>query len=164
MPPDPTPEVRRDIERCLLAYTRGVDRLDADLIAAAFHSDALLEGYGSPGEAPVQSFLDRVIPSLRDRFRTTQHRLSNITMEQRSDHVAVESYVLALHVATSEAGPEQLSTFNGRYIDRFEQRDGRWAIAHRQLRVDWSSVDVIGEQMAGAYVFGTRDQSDASYR
>lgn len=163
LPIDPSPDTVRTVERCLLAYARGVDRLDAPLIASAFHADAVLDGYGRPGEVSIDSFLDRVISSLSERFRTTQHRVSNITIDQRDDHVAVESYVLALHVASTEAGAEELSTFNGRYIDRFEERDGKLAIAKRALRIDWSKVETIDETMAGDYVFGTRDRTDVSY-
>ncbi len=163
LPADASPETVRTVERCLLAYTRGVDRLDAPLIASAFHADAMLDGYGRPGEVSIDAFLERVISSLRERFRATQHRVSNITIEQRGDHVAVESYVLAVHVAANDAGPEQLSTFNGRYIDRFEERDGRLAIAKRALRVDWSKVETIDEAMPGDYVFGARDRTDVSY-
>jgi hypothetical protein len=43
-------------------------------------------------------------------------------------------------------------TFTGRYIDRFECRNGDWRIGHRSLRNDWSSVEPMGEPMSGPYV------------
>lgn len=37
---------RAEITAALLRYTRGIDRLDAPTIVAAFHPGAVLEGYG----------------------------------------------------------------------------------------------------------------------
>ncbi len=166
LPTDPPSEVRREIERCLLAYTRGIDRLDGDLVQAAFHPGALLSGYGRPGETTIEAFVERAIPSLADGYDATQHRLSNITYDHRDDHVAVESYVLAFHLRTASEGsdqPDQLLTFNGRYIDRIEERDGRWRIARRELRMDWSAINDRTEAMAGDYEPGLRDRADPSY-
>ena len=73
----------------------------------------------------------------------------------------MEAYVEASHVEPGEQ--ERLHLFAGRYIDRFERRDD-WRIAERTLRNDWSKVDEITETMTGAYVRGTRDRDDVSYR
>ena len=155
--------VRSDVEKCLLAYTRGVDRLDAELIASAFHPDAELDGYGRPGAMTVEAFVERAIPSLRDGYRATQHRISNLTIEHRGDHVATETYVLATHVRERADEADQLLTFCGRYIDRFEPCDGEWRIATRSLRVDWTRIEEIEQSMPGDYIPGARDLSDVSY-
>ncbi len=158
-----TAQLRSDIETKLLAYTRGIDRLDGELIATAFHPEASLEGYGRPGVTSIEAFIERALPSLRDGYRTTQHRISNITIEEREDHVATETYVLAFHVRSAADGADQLATFNGRYIDRFEERNGEWRIVHRHLRIEWSKIEALGEPMPGAYIEGTRDTGDISY-
>lgn len=164
---------RQQVNDALLRYTRGIDRLDGPLVASAFHAGALLDGYGRPGEMTIEAFVDRAMGSLEAGYRTTQHRLSNVTLRAAdpSDDshrtISSESYVLAVHVRPNPddpTGPEQLLTFNGRYIDRFEERAGQWRIARRSLRVDWTRIEDIQETMPGAYVPGTRDQSDASYQ
>ena len=152
---------RAAIEAALLTYTRGIDRLDPDLVAAAFHPDAVLEAYG-PEPMTVPVFVERVIPALRSRFVATQHRMSNIAIEIRGDVAVMESYVLAYHVEVTDDAT-RLHTFNGRYIDRCERRDGTWRIAHRSLRNDWSKIEPIDEPMGTHWVASARDRSDAVY-
>ena len=157
-------QLRADIEAKLLAYTRGIDRLDGELIAAAFHPEAQLEGYGRPEAMPIEAFIEYAVPSLREGYRATQHQISNVTIEPRGEYVATETYVLATHLRTGTDGaPDQLLTFAGRYIDRFEDRDGELRIAHRSLRNDWSKIEEVAQAMPGAYVAGSRDTSDISY-
>lgn len=160
-------EVKAQIDSCLLLYTRGIDRLDGDLVAAAFHPGAELEGYGRPGTTTIEAFVERAIPSLRNGYDATQHRLSNtsITMvDADAPDALVETYVLAFHTRRSpEAGADELLTFNGRYIDNFELREGAWRIARRCLRVDWTRIETIDAAMPGDYIAGARDRSDASY-
>jgi hypothetical protein len=142
-------EVRARIEDALRSYCRGIDRLDGSLIEAAFHAGALLIDYG--GEPmTIEAFVPRALGSLGRKYVATQHRLSNIAITRDGDSALVESYVLATHVEVEGAG-RRLHTFAGRYIDRFEERDGQWRIAQRTLRNDWSSVEPMGEPMSGSY-------------
>ncbi|CAN5597377.1 hypothetical protein BH23ACT3_BH23ACT3_04410 [soil metagenome] len=154
---------RAQIEDALLSYCRGIDRLHAPSIEAAFHRDAMLEGYGSDEPVQIDAFVPRVIGSLREKFVATQHRLSNVTITLDHDRALVESYVLAYHVAHHDDhqhdGRRVLITFNGRYIDQFERRDDAWRIARRQLRIDWSDISPMGEAMQGAYIPSGRDGS-----
>ena len=36
-----------------------------------------------------------------------------------------------------------LETFGGRYLDRFERRDGEWRIAHRTVVHEWDKVETV---------------------
>ncbi len=36
-----------------------------------------------------------------------------------------------------------LETFGGRYVDRFERRDGEWKIAHRTVVHEWDKVEHV---------------------
>ena len=155
--------IREQVERCLLAYTRGIDRLDSDLVRSAFHPDAVIEGYG-PEPSTIESFLERAISGLRAGFRATQHRLSNTKIETHRDCVVVESYVLAFHVQEDNDSSQRLLTFGGRYVDRFSERDGAWRIARRQLLYDWSRIEDIEGTVPGAWMHGARDRSDPIYQ
>lgn len=55
----------------------------------------------------------------------------------------MESYHIALVIRNVD-GVETQSRIGGRYLDRMERRDGRWAIAHRDVVFDWSRVDDAG--------------------
>lgn len=154
-------EDKAAIEAALLSYTRGIDRLDAALVAAAFHDDAILEDYG-PEPMPVHAFVDRTLAALRDRFVATQHRVSNVAIEVRGDVAIMECYVLAYHVEQS-GDTSRLHTFDGRYVDRCERRDGVWRIAHRWLRNDWSMVETIETPMGTHWAASARDRTDPVY-
>ena len=143
-------EDRARIDDALRSYCRGIDRLDAASVEAAFHPGAVLVDYG-PTPTTIETFVTNALASLGRRFVATQHRLSNVTVEVDGDAARVEAYVHATHVEVTDTG-RRLHTFLGRYIDRFERREGDWRIVHRTLRNDWSSVQDMGEPMSGSYV------------
>ena len=147
-------ELRSSIEDALRSYCRGIDRLHGPSIQAAFHPGAMLLDYG-PQPLPIETFVDYAVASLGRRFVATQHRISNTTVERKPDHAIVETYVHATHVEANNEG-KRLHTFVGRYIDRFEERDGAWKIAQRTLRNDWSTVAPMGDPMPGTYVASGR--------
>jgi SnoaL-like domain len=153
-------EIRSTIENCLRSYCRGIDRLHPPSIAAAFHPGAILIDYG-PQPMAIETFVKHAPASLQRNFVSTQHRISNTTVKFNGDHAVVETYVHAAHVeASSEAARgRRLHTFVGRYIDRFEERNGVWKIARRTLRNDWSTVELMGVSMSGTYVLSGRGDS-----
>jgi len=149
---------RAEIVDALLSYTRGIDRLDKESVISAFHPGATLNNYG-PEPMSIEEFVEYALPSLEKRYAATQHRVSNIRVEISHDRALVESYVLAYHIESGE-GPTRLHTFNGRYIDTFTLLDGHWKINERSLRNDWSKVENIDEEMAGASVWVMSDRND----
>jgi hypothetical protein len=150
-------DARQQIHDALLTYCRGIDRLDPEAIAAAFHPGAELIDYGAE-TLTIEAFAEYAVASLGKRFRATQHRISNTRIEFDGDRALVETYVLAYHVEPTDDG-DVLHTFDGRYIDRFECRDGAWLIASRTLRNDWSKVEPIDAPMRGAWVASGRGGS-----
>jgi hypothetical protein len=153
---------RAEIADALASYCRGIDRLDPDLVRAAFHDDGILIDYGAPEPVPAVAFANRACESLRARYLATQHRVTNTKVERRGAQAIAESYILAFHVEATDDG-KVLHTFNGRWIDTFEQRGGPHRIVQRILRVDWTRRDPWHDDMAGAYVFSARDRTDPVY-
>lgn len=154
-------EARQQIQDALLSYCRGIDRLWAADVRAAFHPGAMLHSYGSDEPMAIESFADYAVTALGDRYISTQHRLSNTRIEF-NDHASaatVETYVEASHVEpfSEELSGHRLHIFAGRYIDRCspDQR-GVWKIEQRTLRNDWSSVSTITEPMRGNYIASGR--------
>jgi hypothetical protein len=149
-------EIHLACATALHTYCRGVDRLDAPTILRAFHPGALLIDYG-PAPMAIEAFVDRVLTSLGQRFIATQHRVANIAVEVDASGSAatMEAYVLAFHVE-QDGGGQRLHTFNGRYIDRCERRDGEWRITRRHLRVDWSKIERIDAPMGTTWVASGR--------
>ena len=147
-------DARQAITEALHTYCRGIDRLDADLVRAAFHPGAELVDYG-PEPMTIERFAEHAIAALGTRFVATQHRISNLSIELDGTTARAEAYVMAFHVEDGDDG-KVLHTFNGRYVDHHEQRDGTWKIAKRFLRVDWSTVEPITGEMSGAWVASGR--------
>jgi len=151
----------RAITEVLHRYCRGVDRLDEELLASAYHADATDQHGAFVGSG--HDFARLVVKVLRDHADATMHSLSNICIRLDGDQAQCESYVVARHWRERE-GERRLETAGGRYLDRFERRAGDWRIAHRLVVLDWGKVEEVPEAfpMEG-YERGRRSREDPSY-
>ena len=129
---------RQAILDCLMRYSRGVDRLDRDLIVSAYHPDAT-DDHGMFVGGP-EAFADWVVDMHSRTHVSHQHCLFNHTCELRGTIAHTETYYM--FVGMNRTAPP-LAMSGGRYVDRFEKRDGRWAIADRVCVRDWAPVDVV---------------------
>jgi hypothetical protein len=156
-------EARAEILDCIQRYARGVDRRDRALLRSAYHDDAVDDHVGFVG--PVEDFIDWAFAyhSTQTRY---QHYLLNHTAEVNGDEAHAETYYL--FVGTDRAPANHMTISGGRYIDRLERRDGRWAIVDRVCLVEFmnESQSLLTEEAIAA-VPGARTphhgQTDASY-
>jgi hypothetical protein len=131
----------RAIQRRLVDYCRGVDRGDAALVASVYHPDGT-DDHGSFKGLGVD-FAEYVTRRLGERYEATMHTISNPVIEFTGPETAhVECHVCARQ-RRSDDGGVVLETFGGRYVDRFERRDGEWRIAHRTLLHTWDKVEHV---------------------
>jgi hypothetical protein len=126
---------RQAISDCLMTYSRGVDRLDRALIVSAYHPDAI-DDHGMFVGDP-EEFADWVIGMHSATHLSHQHCLFNHSCELDGTVAHTETYYM--FVGMNRTGPP-LVVSGGRYLDRFEKRDGRWAIADRLCIRDWAPV------------------------
>lgn len=165
-PEDPTarPADHLALTAVLTRYCRAVDRMDLELLRSCFVPGAHLD-FGGLFEGPVEGFAEWMHSTL-GTYAFTVHTLSNTLIEIDGDRAVSESYVLALHGETSDGSRSPFRS-GGRYLDRFERRDGRWLIAERQAVTVWSEVapDVTHPQAGGKYGAprSRRDRTDPSY-
>ena len=142
-------------------YMRGLDRLDADLLRSVFWEDAFCEyGFMNGGAG---DFIDFAISALCDH-ESNQHMIGNTLIEVEGDEAFGEVYFHAYHKVKSESGFDDLIVA-GRYLDRYESRDGVWKMAYRSERVDWSRTTPTQDpyyQMMPDSLFGSR-LDDAVY-
>jgi hypothetical protein len=82
---------RTDILDCMHRYTRGMDRLDRDLVRSAYHDDAVDDHIGFSG--PVEAFLDWAFEYHSGQVRH-QHYITNHTVELDGDQAHAETYFL----------------------------------------------------------------------
>jgi hypothetical protein len=154
---------RAEILDCIYRYARGVDRLDRDVLLSAYHPDAVDDHgvfVGSP-EGFVEFFFDLH----RKEHVSTHHIIANHLCEIDGDTAHAETYYIFASVNTRGA-PTTLA--GGRYIDRFERRDGRWAIAVRKCVRGWNMTPeaAVSEAIGAAFAqVGqvSRDLGDLSY-
>ncbi len=150
---------QQDIEAVLARYCRGVDRGDEALLAACYHPDGTDDhgtfvGLGS-------DFARWAVGGAAEVWVASHHTVHNVLIDWLDSDVAqVECAVLAFNHRRSA---EEVEVFAGRYLDRFERRDGAWKIAHRLALRD---VDTVMERRrwAGKITPGARYPDDPLYR
>jgi hypothetical protein len=169
---------RMAIQDCLHRYARGIDRRNWDFLASAFHPGAKLD------QGDFKGTIEEMIEAVKLRhaeIKQSAHLLTNILVEFDSPHGAVvESYYLAyLRNATLPAtmrsallGPDAPETGEidmrslGRYVDRFEKRDGQWKIAQRVCIAETLTGQAApeGATLSPAWVMANRDPDDAIWK
>jgi hypothetical protein len=149
---------REAIRACLVRYTRGIDRHDAALVASAYHPDATDDHtmYIGPGKdfgAAANAAHDAT-------WEAHQHYVTNITIDLEGDRAHVESYWI---VAGRRHGNSGFDMHGGRYVDRFERRRGRWAIADRVCVYEWGMRPEEAVQQLASFPLGSQDAGDVSF-
>jgi SnoaL-like domain len=173
MPPDALDDLLadRDIRAVLVRYCRGIDRMDAPMTRSCWHADGTAD-YGRLFKGTADGFIEWLWP-VHAAMIGHVHRLSNVTVELDTERAATESYVhVVLRVPATDGGQVDI-VGRGRYLDRFELRDGIWAIAHRTYVSDLAStqrveqLDIRGQlppaQPGLVGNISARDHSDVSY-
>jgi len=155
---------RQKIHDCIVRYCSGVDRFDREMVRGVYHADAMDDHGAFVG--PVEAFIDWAFAYHAKYQHTHKHYVLNHRCELDGDTAHTETYWL--FSGKNQIGPG-LTLSGGRYIDRFEKRDGRWAIAARKCVIEWNGA--LGEfpmpqEALDAYAatgVASRDKNDPSY-
>lgn len=128
--PTPTVEQLLAVEACREAarrYSYGIDHLDGDVMKSAYWPDAVDDHGVFVGNA--WEFVDRCIDS-HDRWEWTMHTVFNhrVELDPDGEHARGEMYNVAYLFSADE---RRINSWYGRYLDRYECRDGEWRIVHR---------------------------------
>lgn len=124
---------RERIRDGVARLARGEDRRDPVLISGCFWPDAAVDFGIFAGT--FDDYLAWVTPGAPS-IPVTLHTLGQSLIELGGDVAKVETHVSAYH--RIDFGTEEHDVFlGGRYLDRFERRDGQWRIAHRTMLYDW---------------------------
>jgi hypothetical protein len=137
---------KQEIYELACKYSRGLDRLDADLLRSVFFDDAYCE-YGFINGGPDE-FVDYAMTALKAHV-ANHHMIGNVLYEVEGDEAVGEVYFNAYHKIEAAAPTEGDASGDaadgfedlviaGRYIDRYQKRDGIWKIVYRTERNDWS--------------------------
>lgn len=150
---------KQAITEALHDYCRAMDRIDDELGRSVFHADAGAD-YGAMYQGSGHGFID-FVHERHAAMLVQTHEVGNISIDVRGDSAGSEAYVTATLRFKADDGELHDIVGKGRYIDRWERRDGRWAISHRQYLHEMDDLrPVSGSRFATQ---GLRDRSDPSY-
>jgi ketosteroid isomerase-like protein len=152
---------KQEIHEVMMRYCRAVDRMDEELLRSVYHPDAVDNHGLFNGKA--SDFIPWCIKQLGEAYTATQHVVANEIIEIRGDIAFCEFYFVAHH-RYERKGETRHMTAGGRYVDRFERRNGEWRIAERNVAVDWQRVDRVHEPDASMLTLGKRSREDIAYR
>jgi ketosteroid isomerase-like protein len=153
----------REIREVLYRYCHAIDRVDKEELRSVYHEDA----YDDHGvfSGPASEFVEWVFPQMTEATIAISHLVGNVRIELRGDVAFVESYYQSIsQMRVPEGARPRLRSAGGRYVDRFERRDGVWRIAHRRVIGDWDKLEEI--ELAyepGSFPPGRRSRDDPSY-
>lgn len=124
---------REKIRDCIMRLARGEDRRDAHLITQAYWPDSTID-YGIFA-GTCSEYLAWVVPG-SPAIPVTQHVLGQSLIEIDVAIALVETHVTSYH-RVNMGETERDLVMGGRYLDRFEQRQGEWRITQRTMLYDW---------------------------
>ena len=162
--PDPRLDAlisRQEIYDLCCRYLRAQDRLMPSLHRSVFWDDATTD-YGFYRGGP-EAFVTFAQTALKHHL-ANHHMMGQALIELEGDVGFGEIYFQAFHRVV-ENGAEQDLFISGRYVDRYERRDGVWKIAHRSELVDWARTEPAADGWLRAtpeVLIGCRGDEDFS--
>lgn len=151
---------KMEIRDALARYCRGLDRHDVDMMLSAYHPDAR-EQHGAFDGTPAE-YGKYVMEMVKDSV-VSAHQITNVLIEVNGSIANSEAYVYVIHQL---AGDDFEDHIVGRYLDRFEKRNGDWRIAHRLLTLEWSRRQPVATSPwdpLKAFVRGRTTMEDSVY-
>ena len=159
---------RAEIAEVVMRYCRAIDRCDEPLLRSCFHEGATHEHGAFKGlSADFCAIAMQIVAGLV----LTHHQLGPVSIDLDGDQAFTETYFTSYHrfgdVPPPGGEPHEDRIQGGRYIDRFERRDGVWRIAHRKGVNEWMRYAPAADRgffERPAEERGRRGRDDAVYR
>ena len=161
---------KQAIREVLTNYCRSIDRLDRELMESVWHPGATVDYEGSfrGSAADLVDFFMRV----HLEWESHSHQVTNTSIVVDGDHAASEAYVTARLRSRPDANGRRIDLLvSGRYLDRWSQRGGVWAIDERRQVTDVFAEYEVRPDLGGAVPdrpdttvgWSRRDRDDPSY-
>ena len=131
-------EARRQITEVVHGYARANDRVDETLLRSCFWPESTHQHGSFKGKSSDFATLALGIVS---KLKGCSHLITNVSIEVAGNKAVSECYFLAHHRRVKKTGDGDEDFFiKGRYLDRFEQRNGQWKIIQRRGLSDFARV------------------------
>lgn len=139
----PSPDVEEMLDEYALRklvhrYCRAVDRGDVDTLRSLYHADAD-DHHGSFSSGSVETLL-RALADTRPYIRSMQHHITTTNFAISGDIAEGEIYSIATHSFATKTGETEVIV-GGRYLDKYEKRNGTWKFVTRCIVTDWAHVN-----------------------
>lgn len=150
---------KQAVYEALASYARAMDRIDLDLGRSVFHPDATVD-YGEMFAGSGHEFIE-FIGEAHPAFEVTDHHIGAASIVIDGDRAGSECYATVRLRSRAEDGSASDLITHGRYVDRWERRDGRWRIIERRYLHTFDEVRSVERTMFAPT--GARDLTDPSY-
>lgn len=158
---------KQAISELVHRYCRAADRHDSEAMRDLYFEDAT-DDHGGFFKGLAMDFIDQ-LPEIQKPMKILHHNVTTHNIELNGDRAEGEVYVLAFHQAGAPDG--QLIDFlvGGRYLDKYERREGVWKFSARAVLADWvhfnepTKVQLDHPGVAGSLI-GKPRQDDPSYQ
>jgi hypothetical protein len=135
---------KQSISEVLIRYARACDRADEQLLRSCFHPDSVhRHGRFNGTSADFVDFAMKIILGVK----LEKHLMTNFLIEVDGDVAMSECHYTAYHrQPNKETGVDEDFFQGGRFIDRFERRNGEWRIASRIGLMDYERFEAVTER------------------
>ena len=130
--------IKQNLHELSVDYTRAVDRCDGAALRDLFYPDGLIDSGVLRGNP---EYFSREFVNWVHRFaKVTFHAVTNEQFRISGSEATGESYVFAVARVRSDPGTgdfvERDVLSVGRYLDRFQKREGVWKFLERRFVLD----------------------------
>jgi len=147
----------------VMRYCRACDRRDFAQVRTLYHGDAI-DDHGTMFRGTPDEFV-AWLPEVMSHWALTRHAISNSLFVIDGDRAEGEHYVEAWHRTFGEEARQFVAL--GRYLDRYERRDGVWKFSYRSLVFDHGWIEPVDsmalDRMGKDAPNGRADDQDPSF-
>ncbi|GAB2993632.1 nuclear transport factor 2 family protein [Mycobacterium bourgelatii] len=154
------------LRRLVHAYCRAVDRGDTVQLRSLYHPDAA-DNHGRFSAGGTDDFFAN-LDAARPYLRAMQHNITTANFVISGHLAEGEVYSIAMHTFRAR-GRDVDVLIGGRYLDKYEKRDGTWGFTERMIVTDWArvsdpSVLDFSHPIVEGTPRGAMDANDPSYQ
>ena len=154
------------LRKLVHTYCRAVDRGDMAMLRELYHHDAV-DVHGGFSSGSADEFFAQLVAS-RPFIRAMQHHATTANFAIDGNAAEGEIYSLAVHTLAGKGRDIDL-VIGGRYLDKYEKRDGTWKLLERTIVTDWARVTDpsamdMSHPITKESLKGALDETDPSFQ
>jgi hypothetical protein len=134
---------KEQIRQAMARYSRGIDRLDEEIVKTVYQEDSYdNHGWGLTGGGwDIAALCRRDGTGFPEEWKMTTHFLGSHLIEVDGDEATSEVYFISWSLFDDPDGTQRAMVASGRYLDRWQRRDGEFGISARTVVYDWFNTE-----------------------